>query len=246
VTVRLLKITLTLPADYPSEGVPSIDALPLPDGSHLALRTGVNEHAGTGGVVWPCSRALCRWMGNNVHDLRGARVLELGAGTGVCGIYAAALGASRVLLTDDDRPALLSLARSNVSLNAGLYAEGADIQVQALVWGQRAAMDVDQFDVVLGSDLTHLNRGCWLLCETLTMLLKVADHRRPGKRPPRVVLAHQDRQGEEGSRAQFLDIASQNGLVVTELWVDRDPSDGYPPVPVAILEVTVPQYQLGS
>ena len=221
--------------------------LSLPDGRGLELGRLSHEHAGTGGVVWPCSRALCRWMGNNVqHDLRGARVLELGAGTGVCGIYAAALGASRVLLTDDDRPALLSLARSNVSLNAGLYAEGADIQVQALVWGQRAAMDVDQFDVVLGSDLTHLNRGCWLLCETLTMLLTVADHRRPGKRPPRVILAHQDRQGKEGSRAQFLDIASQNGLVVTELLVDRDPSDGYPPVPVAILEVTVPQYQLGS
>ena len=40
-------------------------------------------------------------------------------GTGVCGICAAPLGASRVLLTDD-RLVLLSLARSNVWLNAAL------------------------------------------------------------------------------------------------------------------------------
>ena len=105
-------------------------------------------------------------MGNNVqHDLRGARVLELGAGTGVCGIYAAALGASRVLLTDDDRPALLSLARSNVSLNAGLYAEGADIQVQALVWGD--GLDIPSsyngarpYNFIIGSDLSYTASGC--------------------------------------------------------------------------------------
>ena len=38
--------------------------------------------------------------GKHADDVAGASVLELGSGTGACGLYAAALGASRVVLTD--------------------------------------------------------------------------------------------------------------------------------------------------
>ena len=42
-------------------------------------------------------------------------MLELGAGTGACGLAAAALGARRVLLTD--KPVLLPLLSANVAAN---------------------------------------------------------------------------------------------------------------------------------
>ena len=54
-----------------------------------------------GGRLWPSAAALCRWMRGEA-SLRGARVLELGCGTGACGLYAAhcgaAVGAAEVLL----------------------------------------------------------------------------------------------------------------------------------------------------
>ena len=46
--------------------------------------------------------------GKHADDVAGASVLELGSGTGACGLYAAALGASRVVLTDG-REGLLPL-----------------------------------------------------------------------------------------------------------------------------------------
>ena len=47
--------------------------------------------ADIGGEVWPAATALCAWLANHTAAVQGTRVLELGAGTGVCGIYAAAL-----------------------------------------------------------------------------------------------------------------------------------------------------------
>ena len=52
-----------------------------------------------GGRLWPSAAALCRWMRGEA-SLRGARVLEIGCGTGACGLYAAHCGATEVLLTD--------------------------------------------------------------------------------------------------------------------------------------------------
>ena len=65
--------------------------------------------ADIGGEVWPAAAAMCAWLANHTAEVQGRRVLELGSGTGACGLYAAALGASRVLLTDGGSAALREL-----------------------------------------------------------------------------------------------------------------------------------------
>ena len=57
---------------------------------------------GTGATVWPASLVLIKYLQHHVHHhhppvgclLRGRRILELGAGTGVVSVAAALLGAS--------------------------------------------------------------------------------------------------------------------------------------------------------
>lgn len=76
----------------------------------------------TGMKVWEGSRALTRLMAPGApqsasFSAEGARLLELGTGVGLAGIYAAKqFGAKRTVLTDF-APEILDLLRSNVALN---------------------------------------------------------------------------------------------------------------------------------
>ena len=83
---------------------------PLPDGRALAIESAKIVDAGTGGKLWLSAAVLCRWLSSHPDVVRGADVLELGCGTGAVGLYAAALGASRV--ADRRRPAGIAAARA--------------------------------------------------------------------------------------------------------------------------------------
>lgn len=61
--------------------------------------------------------ASCLELLEEVGDLRGARVLDLGAGTGILGIAALALGARCAVLVDPD-PGAARAARRHCELNA--------------------------------------------------------------------------------------------------------------------------------
>lgn len=92
------------------------------------------QHGSTGGHgkdVWNGAPVLARFLEGEA--LRGKRVLELGAGTGLTGIAAAAMGA-HVLLTD--MPCLLDLLRFNCEANVeSVRLSGGSVQVQGLEWG---------------------------------------------------------------------------------------------------------------
>lgn len=95
-----------------------------------------DDYAGIGGEIWPAAVAMCDWLANNT--IAGTRVLELGSGTGACGLYAAGLGASHVLLTDGGSLALHELCAGNIEANRRLFADDARVQAAQLRWGAEA------------------------------------------------------------------------------------------------------------
>lgn len=115
----------------------------------------VTGRALTGSWLWDSALLLSHWMatqGRVEFDFEGKMVIELGAGTGLPGLMAARLGASRVILTDVE-PLLPGLEK-NVEAN-GL---GNRAEVSRLVWGSEELPSRVQelgrvVDLVLMSDV---------------------------------------------------------------------------------------------
>lgn len=170
--------------------VTSMHAVPVPGGVGIeVLQAPPAETAAEvclGGMVWQAAVPLCAWLTDRESLIRGRTVLELGAGTGVCGLHAAGLGAARVVLTEGgaDEAALLALMRTNVEHNRSRLMR-AVVEVQALPWGDEAALPAGPFEWVIGSDITWScdDDAHRLLCRTLHAILE--------RDRPRVVLAMQ-------------------------------------------------------
>ena len=122
---------------------------------------------GDGGVVWEAATATLEYLdaeyGNGA--LAGWRVLELGAGTGICGLACAALGASHVTLTD--LQGALPLLRDNVQTSE--HSEAVD--VKALTWGEtEIADDGARFDMVVCCDCLYQPSHYAALAATISRL----------------------------------------------------------------------------
>jgi len=104
------------------------------------------ERVPYGVVLWPAAIALAHEIAARVEEFRSARVLELGAGTGLPGIVAASLGAS-VVQTDRQELAL-AICRQNGARN------GVDNLEHRLTdwtaWG-----DAERYRWIIGSDILY-------------------------------------------------------------------------------------------
>ena len=101
-------------------------------------------HLPYGTVLWPAAIALAHEIAS--RPVRGMRVLELGAGTGLPGIVAASLGA-RVVQTDRQEVALF-VCKENAERNGV-----TTIEHRAADW--TAWEDREQYDCILGSDVLY-------------------------------------------------------------------------------------------
>jgi len=122
----------------------------------------------TGRKIWDAGHALSRLLTNNSDSLLGKQILELGSGTGIVGLTAAAEGAT-VCLTDGAM-SLLPMLEANVEEN--------DLQhrarVRCLQWGDEeeiaAVASEGPFDMIIGSDLLYSPESFPELVDTLAAL----------------------------------------------------------------------------
>ncbi|KAL1541857.1 protein N-lysine methyltransferase METTL21A-like [Salvia divinorum] len=129
--------------------------------------------------LWPAAAALVSLLDRQAlprlllpADNRPLNILELGSGTGLVGIAAAALLGAAVTATD--LPHVLPNLQHNVDANAAALApRGGRVRVAALSWGDAAQMESvgGDFDVVLGSDVVYHDHLYEPLLQTMRFLL---------------------------------------------------------------------------
>ena len=130
----------------------------LPNGNTLTLRSQSikgNSSVGLGGKLWPAAAEICRWLcGQSLH---GKCVFELGCGTGAVGLFAAALGASEVTLTDGGAAGVLDIARENLERNRSQLAHAECVRIISHRWGELepTILPSQDMDLILASDCTY-------------------------------------------------------------------------------------------
>uniref|UniRef100_A0A7S3JS38 Calmodulin-lysine N-methyltransferase n=1 Tax=Aureoumbra lagunensis TaxID=44058 RepID=A0A7S3JS38_9STRA len=113
---------------------------------------------GTGGTVWPAAHVLAKFLERyylcpetNTSSMKDLSVLDLGAGTGVAGLVASALGAHVILC---DIPQVLFLAETNFLKNKD-FIQGS-IQICPFDWGQLSTtttiVQKQAYDLILVSE----------------------------------------------------------------------------------------------
>lgn len=110
----------------PVTGLPS-----LPSGQSLQLKT-MHGSGILGASIWPAAAPLCSYLAKNQHTLNlpHAHCIELGAGTGAVGLFAAGLGCPSVVLTDCRPPP--DSAMYTTDGGAELPSDGSDTLLEIL------------------------------------------------------------------------------------------------------------------
>ncbi|SDH70206.1 class I SAM-dependent methyltransferase [Pseudomonas panipatensis] len=92
---------------------------------------------------WASGLALARWLAEYPQWVRGKRVLDFGAGSGIAGIAAVKAGAAEVVACDLD-PLALAASRANAELNGVELGYSADFFAED-----------DRYDLVLVADVLY-------------------------------------------------------------------------------------------
>lgn len=147
-------------------------------------------------VLWPSSCVLAEIVTHNLRDIcaKGAAVLELGCGTAVPSIVAAALGANALATDAEIASADLVIEQNRHALAT---AAGGSISTACLTWG--ASVPDKPWDVILVSDAIYDECGHTALAATLASAKRVALSN-GASAPPRILVAYQNRRPEVESR----------------------------------------------
>ncbi|WCR45447.1 50S ribosomal protein L11 methyltransferase [Stutzerimonas stutzeri] len=105
---------------------------------------------------WASGLVLARWLAERPDWVRGKRVLDFGAGSGVAAIAAAKAGAAEVVACDLD-PLALAACRANAALN------GVELRYSQDFFGEP-----DRFDLILVADVLYDRANLPLLDQFLS------------------------------------------------------------------------------
>ena len=121
-------------------------------GDHT-IRVAASWRVGIGGKTWSTGALACKHLAAHaaryaaLAPTRQLRILELGAGTGIAGLFAAKCLEARVVLTDAEDH--LALLRDNVKRND----LGERVAVQLFDWKDEASWDLSSApDLILCTD----------------------------------------------------------------------------------------------
>lgn len=92
---------------------------------------------------WASGLVLARWLAENPERVRGKRVLDFGAGSGVAAIAAAKAGAAEVVACDLD-PLALAACRANAELNGVQLGYSTDFFAEP-----------DRYDLIIVADVLY-------------------------------------------------------------------------------------------
>ncbi len=105
---------------------------------------------------WASGLVLARWLAERPEWVRGKRVLDFGAGSGVAAIAAARAGAAEVVACDLD-PMALAACRANAELNGVSLSYSADFFAEE-----------DRFDLIIVADVLYDRANLPLLDQFLS------------------------------------------------------------------------------
>ena len=105
---------------------------------------------------WASGLVLARWLADRPEWVRGKRVLDFGAGSGVAAIAAARAGAAEVVACDLD-PLALEACRANAELNGVQLGYSADFFAEE-----------DRYDLIIVADVLYDRANLPLLDQFLS------------------------------------------------------------------------------
>ena len=126
---------------------------------------------GYAGEVWDAALVLTNFIINkdNKHtfSFQNKIVLELGSGTGICGLTAAMKSAKKVFITDKE----IGLIKTNYEENKYIYPSSTEVEVIQLDWTKKEDYEKiqDNIDYIICSDII------WRP-ELFTSIINTLDH----------------------------------------------------------------------
>ncbi|XP_041070103.1 EEF1A lysine methyltransferase 3-like [Carcharodon carcharias] len=135
-------------------------------GYDLEINQYMNQKIGVSAFIWECGLGLCQYFQQERMDFSGKKIIELGSGTGIVGILAVLLG-GQVTLTDESHA--LKQIEHNVSVNVPDSCRHFPT-IRTLSWGFDHMNFLNDYDIILGSDIVYYPSDYPLLLQTLQHL----------------------------------------------------------------------------
>jgi len=126
--------------------------------AEFTIRIIENTKLGLAGEVWNSAYLLSSLLTSKKCEriMKNKTILEIGSGTGICGIFASLSGAKKVYLTD--REDNLNILHENFELNKiEIVDKNCDIAIKALDWNYSPSYRniEDKIDLIIASDIIY-------------------------------------------------------------------------------------------